>query len=528
MNNTWKSICSRAFASPDEPALVQYDGQLSTAFTWAGLQAAVTDLAAQLQQDGLEIAALYACNSAAWVVTDLACELAGVALLPLPGFFSSQQLEHAINEVLVDALFTDQPEPLLQFIAQPVKAQRSVHGLTYLSFDVAASEKQFRKQNVLPPDTQKVTFTSGSTGAHKGECLKSTHLHQVADSIIAVTDSCHIETHLCVLPLAILLENVAGIYAPLGRGAQAILATEAALGFNGSSGFNLTRFLAALQDCQPNSLIVFPQLLEALVSSNEAGWKLPSSLRFIAVGGATAPPGLLDRAWQQGLPVYEGYGLSECGSVVSLNTPSARKNGSLGKPLPHIKVEIFNGEIIVESPIFTGYVRDLKSWREHGSTGRFATGDLGSIDGEGFIHFSGRRRNLLISSFGRNISPEWLEAKLSVSSIIAQVFVFGDGQPFCVALIATRFSETSDFEIENAVATVNSRLPEYARIKRWHRIAQALLPGQGLASDLMTTNGRPRRAQIKRRFSAEIAALFSNNDIQGNRDEILSEFKTGH
>ena len=95
-----------------------------------------------------------------------------------------------------------------------------------------------------------------------------------------------------------------------------------------------------------------------------------------------------------------------------MNTPSARKNGSLGKPLPHIKVEIFNGEIIVESPIFTGYVRDLKSWREHGSTGRFATGDLGSIDGEGFIHFSGRRRNLLISSFGRNISPEWLEAKL--------------------------------------------------------------------------------------------------------------------
>ncbi len=528
MNKTWESICSKAVASPDKPALIHYDGQLRTAYTWAGLQTAVTNLAAQLRRDELEIAALYASNSPAWVVTDIACELAGVTLLPLPGFFSTQQLQHALNEVQVDALFTDQPDRLSQLIGQPVKAQQSIHCLTYLIVDVATSDRHFRSQKVLPPNTQKVTFTSGSTGVPKGVCLSSTHLHQVADSIMAATDSCRIDTHLCVLPLAILLENVAGIYAPLARGAQVIVATEAALGFNGATGFNLSAFLAALQDCQPNSLIVFPQLLEALVCCSEAGWKLPPTLRFVAVGGATVGAELLNRAWQQGLPVYEGYGLSECGSVVSLNTPAARKNGSLGKPLPHLHVEIIDGEIVVHGSKFSGYVGDPDSWRKKDSSGSFATGDLASMDSEGFLHFSGRRKNLLISSFGRNISPEWLETELSAQPVIAQVFVFGDGQPFCVALIAAQSYGTSNFDIEIAVKHVNSNLPEYARIKRWHRLDVPFAVGKGLATDLMTTNGRPRRGQIKQRFSAEIAALYRNDDIQEYTDGVLSEVKTGH
>ncbi len=506
MNKLWSSICHHAYSKPKEVAILTFNTKLEAALTWQQLHDHAAVLAKRLQNDGVKILALQAENSPAWVVADVACSSAGIVVLPLPSFFSRQQIEHALTSLRVDAVLTDQPQALLECTGDQFTHQDALVGLTYLRAN--AIEELDRNRALVPPLTQKITFTSGSTGTPKGVCLSAAHQQLVTGSLLDATQSCAIDRHLCVLPLATLLENIAGVHAPLQRGAQVVVVNESNLGFNGASGFALHAFLDVLSIVRPNSMILIPQLLEALVMSCDAGWQLPDSLRFIAVGGATVSPALLERAWNRGLPVYEGYGLSECASVVTLNTPAARKNGTLGKVLPHLQVEIEDGEIIVNGPRFLGYVGDQSSWEQDANAARIATGDLGRFDEEGFLIYQGRRKNVLVSSFGRNISPEWVEAELCAEPEIAQCVVFGDSRPYCVALIAISSPAVSDAMVDAALLRANKRLPSYAQVRAWHLLRHGLPRGTGQKNDLMTSNGRPRRAQIESHFKRQLNALY--------------------
>src|SRR5690606_36978821 len=154
----------------------------------------------------------------------------------------------------------------------------------------------------------------------------------VAGSLREATEPCGVGRHLCVLPLAVLLENVAGVYAPLLAGAEVVLPSLDEVGFTGTA-LDVPRFLAALARHAPHSLILMPQLLQVLVGAAEQGAPLRDFLRCVAVGGARVSPVLLRRAEAAGLPVVEGYGLSECASVVCLNTPAARPIASGGRAL---------------------------------------------------------------------------------------------------------------------------------------------------------------------------------------------------
>ena len=507
MNKLWSSICHHAQQRPDDAAILSYAQSLEFALTWQQLRDSAQSLAQRLLRDNIKVLALQAGNSPAWILADIACSLQGIIILPLPDFFSDQQIEHALSLVNVDALLSDHVQAFTQSTSSQFRLEGELLGLSYL---LANKSSQNRNAGaIVPPQTQKITFTSGSTGTPKGVCLSAEHQKVVCSSLLEATQPCAIERHLCVLPLATLLENIAGVHAPLSTGAQVIVADATNLGFNGATGFALHVFLDALSHCRPNSMILTPQLLEALVLSCDAGWQLPDSLKFIAVGGATVSPELLQRAWAHNLPVYEGYGLSECASVVSLNTPKARKNGSLGKVLPHTQVTIENGEIIVNGPRFLGYVGEPESWTCHTNTQRVATGDLGYFDNEGYLYYQGRRKNLLVSSYGRNIAPEWVEAELNAQAEIGQSIVFGDSQPYCVALIAPRTAQVTHEMINAAVQRVNAKLPSYAAVQRWLQLPAALARGSGQEEDLMTSNGRPRRAQIQKHFQTEIALLYA-------------------
>lgn len=515
MDKLWDAINIQAASRPDEPAIMVFDAALQTALTWQQLQHEVRRLVWRLRKDKVKVLALAADNAPAWIVADVACAMAGITLLPLPGFFAPGQLQHALATVPVDAELYDAtlPAGVLDANGTKLSAPEPLFGLLYQLIPRTEGELAQRAAS-LPAGTRKITFTSGSTGTPKGACLSEAHMQAVTDSIVSATQQCEITRHLCVLPLATLLENIAGVHAPLRSGATVIVAKQQTLGFNGATGFALPTFLDVLAHCRPHSMILIPQLLEALVMSCEAGWKLPDSLRFVAVGGATVNPALLERAWQFGIPVHEGYGLSECGSVVSLNTPGQRRNGSLGRPLPHLRVEIIDGEINTFGPRFLGYAGDKESWHEADDDTPFATGDLGYQDSNGYLYFTGRRKNLLVTSFGRNISPEWIETQLAASPLIAQCIVLGDSRPYCVALVLPRQAGISDARISENIASINAALPDYARIRRWARLEAPLARGTGLETDLTTSNGRPRRAQIAARFAATIDALYAaSNDI---------------
>ncbi|WP_146069760.1 AMP-binding protein, partial [Arthrobacter sp. B0490] len=178
----------------------------------------------------------------------------------------------------------------------------------------------------------------------------------------------------------------------------------AEIGFSGAAGFELQRLLATLQASQPHSLILLPQLLLALVSAAEQGVPMPTSLRFIAVGGGRVAPQLLERAERLGLPVFEGYGLSECASVVCLNTPEARRIGTVGRPLAHVELRLADdGEVLVRGPHMLGYLGEPPPVGEW-----LPTGDLGHFE-DGFLILHGRKKHQFVTAYGRNVNPEWVE-----------------------------------------------------------------------------------------------------------------------
>jgi long-subunit acyl-CoA synthetase (AMP-forming) len=475
--------------------------------TWhaAALLENVQALAARLSAG--RVIAVLADNGPSWVMADLAALAAGAVHLPLPTFFSPAQMAHVLQQTGADALLTDQPARIvaldLGFVATGKWA-----GLVWMERAAAAVNAAVS----IPVGTAKISFTSGSTGTPKGVCLSAAGLMATAESLTSRLADLPIERHLAVLPLALLLENVAGIYAPLLRGAEIHLPELQTLGWRGMAGFDPAALQLAVEFARPHSLILVPELLKAwTLFLSASGQRAPAGLAFVAVGGARVDPALLLRARALGIPAYQGYGLTECGSVVSLNRPGDDRAG-VGRPLPHVRLRIDAGEVQVGTPAFLGYLNTAvieQAVPAPESESDFATGDLGHLDSNGHLHLSGRSKNLLITSYGRNLAPEWVEAALLAQPAIAQAMVSGDARPWLsAALVAAPGATSSD--LSAAVAQANRTLPDYAQIGGWVAAAP-FTQDNGQA----TGNGRPVRNAISTHHAAALAALYEEGRAIG-------------
>lgn len=437
-----------------------------------------------------QVIGLFADNSVQWLIMDLAAQRAEVVLLPLPLFFTPEQLQHALKSSGAVGVIHDRPLTLeANFLAESY-----LLGCLSMHFTVCRQLTDI----TLPAGTAKITFTSGSTADPKGVCLSNHNQYQVSQSLLTVLQMQNVR-HLALLPLSTLLENIAGLYTPLLSGGEVILMSMQQTGFTGSLAGNLQPLLNTLSHYQPESLILVPELLSALVMAAEQGWQPPQSLRFIAVGGSRVASELIDRARRYGLPVYEGYGLSECSSVVSLNTPNHDKPGTAGKLLPHVDIQMEAGEINVTGNSFLGYIG-----KETPPEDTVATGDMGYLDPDGFLVIQGRKKQLLISSYGRNINPEWVESEVLANPEILQCILFGDAKPFCSAFI---YSGLSDALVESWLSQVNQKLPSYAQIIKWRRLESPLTVKEGL----LTSNGRPKRDRIFALFQNELEAIYQES-----------------
>jgi long-subunit acyl-CoA synthetase (AMP-forming) len=480
----WRKIQAYAQSRPDEIAII---GETKR-YSWLQLTQQVEQIASQLAPFRNKVVALYEDNSPAWIVIDLACRISDVILLPLPRFFSDQQISHAIKQAGASVVIYDDQRiiPIIDEFLIDDKGE-DIAGLTSKTLTTPHSS--------LPENTAKITFTSGSTGQPKGVCLSNEQQIKVAEALLNAIEQ-GATKHLSILPFSTLLENIGGIYAPLLSGGSIIALPQHSLGFNGSSGFDLTKLTATIAEYQPQSMILLPELMQALLLAIKQGWQPPESLRFIALGGSKVSMSLLQQAQDVGLPVYEGYGLSECGSVVSLNTPKNTLAGSIGNVLEHISVIIEEGEIIVTGNTFLGYVNDKNSWLQT----KVYTGDLGYFDDHNYLHINGRKKNLIISSFGRNINPEWIESELLASGLLRYAVLFGDAKPYCIAIVQKRDENTADDLIQSEIDRINQQLPNYAQVKKWAHVT--------MDNGLITSNGRPVREKIYQTYQQIIEKLY--------------------
>ena len=276
------------------------------------------------------------------------------------------------------------------------------------------------------------------------------------------------------------------------------------IGFQGLAKLDEKQFFKTLNSTRAHSLILVPELLRLLVHGVQHRLLSAEHLRFVAVGGGIVNAELLQQADSLGIPVLQGYGLSECASVVSLNTLNQNTIGSVGKPLNHVKVKIANdGEILVSGNIMTGYLGDEPHTQQW-----LATGDIGHLDKQGQLFITGRKKNLLVSSFGKNISPEWVESIFQQSPAIRQIMVSGEACTHLKAIIVPA-PDTSNEQLASVIDNINQQLPEYAQLKSFQISTRPFLYENGL----LTANGRLKRSAIAEHFAQSAAQTRSTTTM---------------
>jgi long-subunit acyl-CoA synthetase (AMP-forming) len=345
-----------------------------------------------------QVVGLFGANGIDWAIAALAAWMSGKTVVPMPSFFSRLQLEHVLHDAGITHVIATK-EALAAAAALGV-------GIT------PVSDKRADRASLVSSGAGMIVYTSGSTGRPKGVHLGIEQVDWQARALAAAIKAEPRDLNLSVQPLALLLETITAICVPVLVGARTHFASALAENIGAGRPADLPW---AFWEVQPTTAVLVPQLLSSLVAQLEArDLRAPASLRFVAVGGARVSEAVIARAWERGIPAHEGYGLTECCSVVALNRPGRRKAGTVGEPLPGLDVRIEDGEIVVIGPtVMDGYLHGPRA------EGVWRTGDLGECDAEGFISVTGRKDNLLVTANGRNVSPEWIEAMVSSDPRVA-------------------------------------------------------------------------------------------------------------
>ena len=252
-------------------------------------------------------------------------------------------------------------------------------------------------------------------------------------------------------------------------------------------------------------------------------------LRLAMTGAAPIARDILEFLDACGVIVLEGYGMSETCAAATLNTLDAVRFGTVGQPLPGTELAIAgDGEILMRGPhVFTGYYRDPEATDATFTDGWLRSGDLGEVDEHGFVRITGRKKDLIITSSGKNIAPANIEAALRESRWISQAVVYGDNRPYLVALITLDPEEVPALaakvgcepdiatmtghpgvraEIQAAVDEANARFARIEQIKRFALLGRDLSLGDG---DLTPTL-KVKRNVVAERHSREFERLYES------------------
>ncbi|MBR4450282.1 MAG: iron-containing alcohol dehydrogenase [Clostridia bacterium] len=452
--------------------------------TYNDFQAETQAVSRFLIQNGLKgaHAAIIASNSYAWLAAHFGIVSSGSVSVPLAAGETPQQLCKLVDFADCKAVFLDnahkdlinqmkQEAPCVEYyILLDADGEDGILGFEDLL-------REYAGEYTEEPDGNSVCaimFTSGTTGFPKGVML--THRNFVL-SATSVHASIPAHSQICVLPL----HHAFCLTATIARGI--------------SNGHNLfmndaiPNLLENIRSFKPDSMSVVPLIAKKLMfgALKFAGSRpdlteqqavkafFGGNLNDIVCGGAPLEPELATRFGMTGVPVLNGYGMTECAPIIANNAVNTHRAGSVGKPIPCMDVVIRNGEVLVKGPsVFIGYYKNEKATAEaFTEDGYFKTGDLGYFDNDGFLFLTGRCKNLILLDNGENVSAEQLEDRFANEKAVKEVVCYGDG----TAVVAEIFLD-QEFIKENGITDidgymidmlqrVNEGLSAFQRISRY-------------------------------------------------------------
>jgi len=516
-----------------------------------------------------------------WTLCDLGALAAGTTVAPIYQTNSPEECQYVLTHSEARVVFCEEEQlekidqirercPALEHVIvfeRRVGEDISLDELRQLGAEVTDSALDERVAAVAPNDIATLVYTSGTTGPPKGCMLTHANFLATMEMYLQQVEFDDTHTVFMFLPLAHSLARVTQMVA-LQVGATIAYWTR-----------DPKRLLEDIAEVRPSHLPSVPRVFEKIHTAALSGiedqqfakrlmarWALETGRRARSVerrgkqlgrlgrsrrgiadrlvlgkvrdlfggqlqlalsGAAPIAKDVLEFFDSCGIPILEGYGMTESTAAATLNTKESQRFGSVGKPLPGTEVRTApDGEILLSGPhVFAGYFKDPEATSETFDDGWLRTGDLGHIDPEGFVSITGRKKDIIITSSGKNITPTNIENQLKESRWISEAVVYGDGRPYLVALItldsdelpalAERAGVAPDVatmahddrvraEIQREVDRANEHFARIEQVKRFtildHELSQA-------AGELTPTL-KVKRSVVYDKYGSKLAALY--------------------
>ena len=536
--------------------------------------------------------ALMSENGPHWPTVDFATLCAGAVLVPIYPTLLPDQAAYIASNCGAKVVVAETPahlNGLLEHAGELPEVQRfvlikgessdprvvSLDSLIARGAGVDVDEFERRARAVKPEDLATFIYTSGTTGTPKGVMLTHENVASNVTSGLSVLNLDGRFTALSFLPLSHSFERLVDYCYFLKGCTIAYAESVAAVAQN-------------LQQVRPHVFVSVPRVYEKLLAriqenvaqaspirqrlfawavalgrealpyrlkhQSPPGWlgvqlgladklvfkkileRLGGRFAFAISGGAPLSRELAEFFWGAGVPIYEGYGLSETSPVISVNTQEAVKMGTVGRPIPGVEVTIASdGEILAKGPnIMKGYWHMEKETAEViDAEGWFHTGDIGEMDAEGFLRITDRKKELIINAYGKNVAPAPIENALKNSHYIGQAVVIGDRRKFLSALLVPDFDALKGWAerqrlhaadaaalvadpkvhelIGHEVQEVNANLAGFEKIVAWE-----LLPNDfTLETGELTPTQKVKRRVINQKYGGIIDRLYAEADKHG-------------
>ena len=507
------------------------------ALTYGDWAAKVERVAGGLAQFGLrrgDTLALMTTNRPEFFIADMAALHLGATPFSIYNSSSPEQIEYLFGNAGNKIVIAEH-----QFI-ETIKAANP--NLQVIVLEDGLPEADFPEfeatwRAVEPTDLATLIYTSGTTGPPKGVQLSHANLMSSMNGWAEAGFLPGPGRRVSYLPLAHIADRLLHYNMSVVEGSSITCVADP------------TQILAALVDTRPTGWMSVPRLWEkikaalegkgitdpsALSEETKAGIRAQlglDQLRWGASGAAPIPPSVLEYFMALGLPVLEGWAMSETACAGTVNPQDAPRLGTIGKPIGGVEVKVADdGELLVRGPwLMVGYRNDPEKTAEAiNSNGWLHTGDVVTIDDDGYITIVDRKKELIISAGGKNMSPANIEQKLKAShALIGQACCIGDARPYNVALLVldpdasaayaaarglddaspAALSQNADVlaQIALAVEEANSHLSRVEQIKKFKVLGEDWLPD----SDILTPTSKLKRRGVNERYADEIEALYA-------------------